>query len=156
MLKKVFLSSLAGLWMIFYTADTIAQGKKPSQALRQVAEHQKKSLETFDNDLASKKAQPYEWDERTEALKRYAAEQAVGFKIQDWRGEELLALATLYQRADLFASAVEAYGAYLVAEPKAKREPTVIVSLIRALTETEQLSEAENLLEGMDWIVNSN
>src|SRR5262245_59806161 len=156
MLKRVFLAGFAGLGLIISTSDIAAQSKKPSQALRQVTEHQKRSLETFDSDLANKKAEPYEWEQRTELLKQFAAEQAAGFKPADWKGEELLALATLYQRAELFTQAVGAYRAYLAADPKARKDSSVTASLTRALIETESLTEAENMLEGMAWVIEVN
>ena len=124
-----------------------AQNKKPSQVLRQVEEQQRKLRETFDGDLARGKAQPVEWEERAESLKQFSAARTAGFKIADWRGDELLALAALYQQAEMFAPAAAAYRAFLASEPKSRMTVTVQLALARAMIETEQLDEAETLLE---------
>ena len=144
-LPGIFLFSVLPVWM-----NAAVQNRKPSQALRQVEEQQRKLLETFDGDLAGGRAQPYEWDERTELLKQFAAERAVGFKVADWKGDELLALATLYQRAEMFAPAAEAYRAFLANEPKSRMTISVQLALARAMVETEQLDEAEKLLEQIE------
>ncbi|MGH9844102.1 MAG: redoxin domain-containing protein [Blastocatellia bacterium] len=134
----------------------LAQGKKPSQAWRQVEEQEKRLLETFDNDLSAGKAQPFEWDERMERLKAFAAERAAQFKASDWIGDELLALATLCRTAEMFPQAVEAYRAYLVQEPRAARDPNVVTGLTRALIETEQFAEAEKQLDRMEGVAARN
>jgi thiol-disulfide isomerase/thioredoxin len=153
MLKQILFCCLPGIFLLSLvpvSMNAAAQNRKPSRTLRQVEEQQRKLLETFDGDLAGGKAQPYEWDERTELLKQFAAERAAGFKVADWKGDELLALATLYQRAEMFAPAAEAYRAFLASEPKSRMTINVELALARAMVETEQLDEAEKLLEQIE------
>lgn len=155
-MKRAFKYTLPGLVLLLclpVTTTVTAQGRKPSQAWRQVEEQEKRLLETFDNDLNAGKAQPFEWDERMERLKAFAAERAAQFKAADWKGEELLALATLCRTAEMFPQAVEAYRALLAQEPRATRDPNVMASLTRALIETDQFAEAEKQLDRMEGIV---
>jgi len=91
-----------------------------------------------------------------EALIKFAAERAAGFKIGDWKGEELYALATLYQWAEQFALAGEAFRAYLKGDSKTGMAANARIGLMRALIEMEQLDEAEKLLEGAEWDITDN
>lgn len=148
MLKRILRLSVAILILASLSAaGAEAQARKPSQALRQVNEEEDRVLRSFDKDLGRGKAQPYEWDERTESLKRFAAQRAQAFKVADWNGDELVALATLYQTAEMFAPAVEAFRAFLKEGPRGQESDAAHSSLIRALIETEQAEEAEKLLE---------
>ena len=159
MMKRAFTFTLSGLALLLclpVITGVSAQGRRPSQAWRQVQEQEKKLLETFDNDLNSGKAQPFDRDERMEELKAFAAERAAQFKAADWKGEELLALATLCRMAEMFPRAVEAYRALLAQEPRAARDPNVMASLTRALIETEQFAEAEKQLDRMERIAARN
>ncbi len=124
-----------------------AQGRKPSQVLRDFAEQQRKLQERFDQDVSDGKAQVYEWETRVEPWRKLAAERVAGFKIADWKGDELLALATLYQQAELFGAAADAYRAWLTADSKSRNAIRVRQALIGALLESDQLDEAQKLLE---------
>ncbi len=119
---------------------------KPSEALREVEAQQRKIEREFERDLKAGRAQPEELNERLEVLVQLAAERAARFKIADWKEDELFALATLYQWAEQFALAAEAYRAYLSGNTKADDAINARVSLIRALIETERLEEAAKLL----------
>lgn len=127
----------------------IAQSRKPSQVLKQVEEQQQKLLENFDRDVNDGKAQLYEWEARTEAFRQLAAERAGGFTIRDWKGDELLALATLYQWAEMFGPAAETYRTYLSSAPKSRGASNAKTALTRALFENDQLEEAQKLLDEM-------
>ncbi|HMV84704.1 MAG TPA: TlpA disulfide reductase family protein [Blastocatellia bacterium] len=124
-----------------------AQGRKPSQVLRDFAEQQRKLQERFDQDVSDGKAQVYEWETRIEPLRKLAVERVAGFKIADWKGDELLALATLYQRAELSGAAANAYRAWLTADSKSRTAVRVRQALINALIESERLDETQKLLE---------
>lgn len=149
--------------------DLRAQVGKPSQALRQVAEKQRKIQETLQREAEqryerisdSESEDPYpgmasDPDEVDEALIKFAAERAAGFKAGDWKGEELYALAILYQTAEQFASARETFRAYLSGDSKSEMAVNARSGLIRALIETDQLDEAEKSLEGMEWEIREN
>lgn len=153
MWKRVFVFSFCGLFLAlaqiaFGPDSTItAQGKKPSQVLRQVEEQQVKLLGSFDSDVSDGKAQLYEWESRAEKLRQFTADRVAGLNIADWKGDELLALATLYQQAELFAQAASSYRAYLAGGPKDRDAENARVALTRALLENGQLEEAQKLLD---------
>ena len=147
----IFICLLA---LVYAAADLCAaranaQDKKPSQALRQVLERQEKLLTQFDRDVGAGRAQAHEWDARTEALRRLAGERVTAFKLADWQSAELLALATLYQWAELFPQAVEAYRAYISAAPKGRARSEAAIALARALLESGQVEEAAKMLDEM-------
>jgi thiol-disulfide isomerase/thioredoxin len=119
-----------------------ASDQKPSGALREVMAQQKKMREAFDREVKAGRARPEDLDKRLESLVRLAAERAARFKPGDWKGEELYALATLYQWAEQFAPAAESYRAYLQQGAQGWRAANARVSLLRALVETERIKEA--------------
>lgn len=116
-----------------------------------MTEQQSKLLEKFDNDVSEGKAQLYDWESRADGLRRIAAERAAGFKIADWKGEELLALAALYQAAENHSATIETLRAALKEDPKSRRSLDVQLSLARALIDAEQFLEAEKILTGMQF-----
>lgn len=140
------------LWLlVFLLAGFLpvwAQAKKPSQALQQVMNRQEEWLEGFDRELRDGKVQAHEWEARAEALRQFAATRAADFKLADWKDDELLALAALYQLAESYEPAVVAFRQYLKINPNPKPLAglNVRVSLVRALIELEQLTEAEKAL----------
>src|SRR5262249_45509549 len=131
--RTLLLIQFALLLPLTTSPDSRAQSGKPSQALRQVAEQQRKLSEAIQRDAeqfrerssspaagASSSVFAPDPDEADEALIKFAAERAVRFKIEDWKGEELYALAMLYQRAEQFAPAGEAFRAYLKGDSKSR------------------------------------
>jgi len=109
--------------------------------------------ETFNREANADKDQPpdlAELEELDEAVKKFAAERAAGFKISDWKGEELYSLALLYQISAQFAPAAEAYRAYLNSDSRTRMASNARVGLARALIEMERLEEAEKLLESLE------
>jgi len=157
MLKRILAFSLCGLLGLLVLpacwppARAAAQGKKPSQVLKQMTEQQAKLLEKFDDDVREGRAQLYEWESRADSLRQATAESAAGFKVADWKGDELLALAALYQAAENFPAAIEAYRAYLKEDAKSRKAADAQLSLARALIEAEQFAEAEKVLAGMHF-----
>jgi len=147
--KRILLITLLGLVTALTMVRPLTRradaldNPKPSEALRQVVAQERKLRDAFNRDLREGRAQPEDLDTRLESLLQFTAERAARYKAADWKGEELYALATLYQWSEQFAPAAEAYRAYL-ASPEAKAERTLNarVSLVRALIETERLEEA--------------
>jgi cytochrome c biogenesis protein CcmG, thiol:disulfide interchange protein DsbE len=127
-----------------------AQQRKPSQALRQVEAQEKKLAEAFYSEVSAGRAQPFEWEARREQVREFAAEQAGLFKPANWKGDELLALATLYQTAEQFPQTADAVRAYLAVEPDAAKSPLLMSVLGRALIETGQVAEVEKQLARME------
>jgi thiol-disulfide isomerase/thioredoxin len=123
-----------------------AQGQKPSQVLRQLSNQQQKLREAFEKDLEKQKAQPYEWEQRSEPLIGLARERVAGFKIKDWQGEELYNLATLYQLAEMYAESIDALEIYIYSEARIALPTEAYLNLVQALIETEELDEAEKRL----------
>ncbi|MDQ3009497.1 MAG: TlpA family protein disulfide reductase [Acidobacteriota bacterium] len=116
-----------------------------------MAEQQNKLLEKFDEDVSEGKAQLYDWESRADNLRLIAAERAAGFKVADWKDDELLALAALYQAADNFPATIEALRAYLKEDAKSRKALDVLFSLARALIEMERFHDAESVLTGMQF-----
>jgi thiol-disulfide isomerase/thioredoxin len=145
-----------------------AQAKKPSQVLRQIEDQEKKITQAFQRKTAqalertpSAKAGPPaaaqpDPDEIDESVIKFAAERVAGFKIGDWNEDELYTLANLYQIAEQYGSAADAYQAYLKNNAKSKLGPGARGGLIRSLIETGKLGEAAKLLEGTEWDLTDN
>ncbi|HKQ75103.1 MAG TPA: TlpA disulfide reductase family protein [Blastocatellia bacterium] len=155
-----------------------AQSGKPSQALREVTEHRMNLAAAPYNNAqrpsapssgASSRSGPApavapDEEEVNEAIIKFASERAAAFKVKDWKGEELVKLGELYQAAEQFAPAVEAFRAFLKSYSKSDMyllmRPWTISNarsnLILSLIEAEQLDEAETWMEGMEWIVGEN
>jgi thiol-disulfide isomerase/thioredoxin len=127
-----------------------AQDKKPSQVLKQVADQQKKLLETYERKAAEAQDRLPDLDEFNEEIRKFAAERAAQFKIGDWKDDELYALSVIYQVSEDYAATAEAYRAYLAGDPKSKNAMNAQAGLVRALIETERLEEAEKQLASLE------
>jgi thiol-disulfide isomerase/thioredoxin len=138
---------LSGLTIARPDKSVAAQRRKPSQVVKQLVEQQQKLQEDFDQDVSAGKAQFYEWETRVEPLRKVAADQAREFKIADWKGDELLALAALYQKAEMLGAVAETYRAWLAGKPKSREAFRGRRELIRALLENDQIEDAQKLLE---------
>ena len=125
----------------------LAQGEKPTRVLRQFQTNQTKLQEEFDRDVNNGKAQLWELDSRIEAFRKQAAGELTGYNIADWKGDELLALYSLYQQTELFAQMVEAGRAFLKTEPKTRITEPVRYGMIHALIELEHIEEAQQLMD---------
>ncbi len=123
-----------------------AQKQKPSQALRQILNQQQKLRDAFEKDLEKQKAQPYEWGVRVEPLIDLARQRAEGFKLEDWKGEELYNLAALYLFAEMYAQSIDALQVYVDTEPARTLSVEAYQDLVQALTENGELEEAEKQL----------
>lgn len=145
---NLYHNSLAGA----VSPPILAQSRKPSQVLKQLLEQQSKMLDDFDADVGKGRAQLYEWESRSDGLRQAAAERSAQFKIADWQGDELLALATIYQAAEDFPSAVNALRTYLRTDSKSRKAVDAQLSLARVFVEAEQITEAENVLAGMQFV----
>lgn len=109
--------------------------------------------ETFNREADAGRDQPpdlADLEELDEAVRKFAAERVIGFKLSDWKGEELYSLALLYQISEQFASAAEAFRAYLNSDARVRSAPGARSGLASALIELERLDEVEKLLENME------
>jgi len=150
MTKKVRVFDFAILLLLLLPVTGLpasAQSGKPTRVLRQFQTDQFKLQEEFDRDVTSGKAQLYEWESRAETFRKKAAIEVAGFKIADWKDDELLALYSLYTQTEMFAQAVEAGRAYLRASPKSRTSESVRSGVIRSLVELGQIEEAQKLMD---------
>lgn len=148
--KRILFIGLCGLALMaaLIVTPTEAQqsGTKPSEALREVDHRQQEMGKTFDREVKAGRAKPGAWEAQLESLKRLAAERAARFKVSEWAGKELYALGTLYQWAEQFAPAAEAFRAYLKEGATGDEATGARVSLARALLETERVDEAASVV----------
>ena len=175
--RFLLLIQFALLMTLAVSSDALAQAVKPSQVVRQVSEHRQKLYETLwrDGDKprspsleapSTSQKNPVNWsdheDEVRENIIKFVTERASGFKIEDWKGEELMALGELYQMAEQYAPAAEAFRAFLKSDSRSEANvkswsiPNARARLIYALIETEQFDEAERWMEGSEWLVSEN
>lgn len=146
MTKQILVSGLMAL-LLAMTIPASAQSERPTKLLRQFQEEQMKSQNDFDRDVNNGKAQPFEWEARSERIKKALAPRLAGFRVADWKGEELLSLYSLYLQADLYAQAIEAGRAYLKSDSKTRFAEVVRTGVIRSLIELEQVDEAQKLMD---------
>lgn len=138
---------LLPLFLVATSVSVSAQSGKPSKVLRQFQDARIKLQEDLERDVENGKAQLYELDFRFEAFRKKAASELAGFKIADWKGDELLALYSLYLQTEMFAQALEAGRAYLAVEPKSRISKTIRSGILRSLIELDQIEEAQKLLD---------
>jgi thiol-disulfide isomerase/thioredoxin len=168
-MKKVFplgwLLSVAACFLLSgasYAARPtlmVQQDKKPSAALRQVENQQRKQMEEFlrKDELGSQQDLNQRETMQT-AIRQIAAQRVTHFKVADWKGEELVALIRLYELSEQYTHAVEGYRIYL----KELRNPNLVskvrLGLLHALLETDQIAEALKVLSEakLDFLGNFN
>lgn len=125
---------------------------KPSAVLNELRKTRQKISEDFRRDLEKQTARPDDAEARLEPLIKAAAARSAQFKIAEWKGEELYALATLYDWAEQFDRASEAWRAYLSGgETKRDKEINARASLVRALIEQEKFDDADLALQQLDF-----
>jgi thiol-disulfide isomerase/thioredoxin len=128
---------------LYISSPKVAQkDKKPSDALKQLVNQQRKLLDNLERDIEAGKAQPAENENIQETIRQQAAQRAAQFKLADWKDAELRELGLLYELAEAYGSVVEAFRLYLKGNHDPNEAPSVKAKIIRALIETEQLAEA--------------
>lgn len=127
----------------------IQKDKKPSDALNQVTNQQRKRMTEVLRNAEQEKAQaPDQLEVIQTALRQMAVQRAAPFKAADWKGDELLALIRLYEIGEQYAPAVDAYRLYLKDLRNLKALSSARLGLSRALLETDQIAELlKNLSE---------
>jgi thiol-disulfide isomerase/thioredoxin len=134
---------LLGLLLTGASAQPAAQkDRKPSDALKQLMNQQRKLVDNLERDIEAGKAQPAENEAIQETIRQQAAQRAAQFKPTDWKEAELMQLALLYDLAEAYAPAVETFRLYLKGNHEPNEAPGVKAKIIHALIETEQLAEA--------------
>ncbi len=146
-------NGLAALWLSLAAISPAvgaaafpADNPKPSEALKQI----NKLAEAIDRDFENGRINQPEFETKIEGLVKVTAERAAPFRIADWSGDELYALANLYQRAEQFLPASAAYRRYLEVGGKGDKPLNAQASLVRSLIEIEKLDEAAMALETLE------
>ncbi len=125
----------------------VQKDKKPTDALTQVANQQRKQMaEVLRSAQQEKPQDPNQREAIQAALRQMAAERAAPFKAADWKGDELLALIRLYEISEQYAPAVEAYRLYLKELRNLNTVASARIGLLRALIETDQIDDALKVL----------
>jgi len=127
-------------------ASPLAQQKtRPSELLQQVeSEHAKL--------LRQDRTQSADVEERLAPLVRQTAERTSGYRVADWKGEELLSLGTLYFFAQQYVAAVEAFQSFLRATEIGSGTAEARVQLVRALIELDRVDDAATALAEMERV----
>ncbi|MFN0124237.1 MAG: TlpA family protein disulfide reductase [Blastocatellia bacterium] len=144
------------LWLAFFTPvfSAISQGAKPTEALKRIS----KDVDNLSRDLGNQKITQAQFDTRVEDLIRQTGQLASQYKMTDWQGDELHALASLYQRGELFDQAAVALRAWLAAnqrdekqdEKKNDKRLSAMASLVRVLLDAEKPEEAAAAQDALD------
>jgi thiol-disulfide isomerase/thioredoxin len=137
---------MIALIVLFSGPSVATQNQKPSEALRQIT----KMAEVLDRELDSGRVRPEEIETRAEAIVRAAAERAAQYKAADWKGDELYALANLYQRAEQFLPAAQAYRDFINSGAKGEKALNSLASLVRSLIEVDKFDEAATVMETLE------
>ncbi len=141
---------LLGLLLAVASAQPATQkDKKPSDAMKQLLNQQRKLVENLQRDIEAGKAQPAENETIQETIRQQAAQRAAQFKPADWKESELFDLGLLYEVAEAYAPAVETFRLYLKGNPDPNDVPSTKGKIIHALVETEQLAEAAREFESL-------
>lgn len=121
---------------------------RPAVVARQVEKEREKLRDVFERDLASGRAQPEDWEDRVAPLLKRAAGLSAEFRIADWNGEELDALAAIYFFAQEYQPAIEAYRKILNGRKPAERDfaqDEARLRIVRSLIELERIDEAASV-----------
>lgn len=155
----LFVGGAYAVWPVRAMQPLVQKDKKPSDALNQVANQQRKQMNEILRNAEQEKAQdPNQRETIQAALRQMAAQRAAPFKAVDWKGDELLALIRLYEISEQYAPAAEAYRLYLKELRNLNAISSARMGLLRALIETDQINEALKVLteSKLDFLGNFN
>lgn len=150
---------LLGVADATWPTRAMQQDKKPSAALRQVENQQRKQMEEFlRKDEPGTQPDLNQREAMQTAIRQMAAQRVTPFKVADWKGDELVALIRLYELSEQYAPAVEAYRLYLKELRNLNVVSKVRLGLLRALLEADQIPEVLKILNEtkLDFLGNFN
>lgn len=125
---------------------------KPSTVWNELKKEQQRIQENLSREIEKQTARPDDLENRLAPLIRAAADRSARFSLADWKGEELYALANIYQWAEQYDRASAAWRAYVAGgETKRDKEINARVNLVRALIELEKYDEADLALQQLDF-----
>lgn len=138
---------LAMLWLL--VSPAMAQGKRPSQVLRDLTGREEKLRERFEQQVRRGEAQTFEWEARREEIIAEADRALAGLTAPQGKSAELLALAAICEMAERYPEAAGIYREVRQLNPGELRVEGVDVdaSLISVLIENDQLDEAGALID---------
>jgi len=151
--RQFLIGCLAFVCAFAPIASPLAQQRaRPSELLQQVEIEHAKLQQAFERGLRQDRAQSDDFEERLAPLVRQTAERTSGYRIADWKGDELLSLGTLYFFAQQYGPAVEAFQSFLGATEIGDGTAHARVRLVRSLIELDRIDEAAAALAEMERV----
>lgn len=139
---------LLGCFLSVVTSAIGQQANRPALVARQIEKEHDRLRDIFERELALGRTQPEDWEDRVEPLVKRAAGLSAEFRIADWVGEELDALAAIYFFAKEYQRAIEAYRKVLSTKKPAERDfaqDEARLRIVRSLIELERIDEAASV-----------
>lgn len=116
--------------------------KKPSDALKQLTNQQRKQMEEVFRNADRKEVQPGQTERIEEETRKAALQRAAQFQPQNWKGDELLALAALHEMAEQYGAVADCLRLYLQEARGRSTISRLRIQLLQALVEDGQLEQA--------------
>jgi tetratricopeptide (TPR) repeat protein len=126
------------------------QNTRPSALARQIEREREKVIRRFAEDLAEKKVQPDDLEEQLKPVIKLASERLAGYRVEDWKNDELQTLGRLYLFVKDYEHALAADRAYLKSGPDVEDGIAERLEMIRLLVNLDRLEEANNVFKQMD------
>jgi cytochrome c biogenesis protein CcmG/thiol:disulfide interchange protein DsbE len=149
-MRKSFLIYLVLICVLLTGSGAIWQNPRPSALARQLEREREKVTKRFAEDLAAKKVQPDDLEEQLKPVIKLAAERLAGYRLEDWKDDELQTLGRLYSFVKDYERALAAYRAYLKGDPDLPNASLARLEIIRLLVNLERIEEAGKVLNEMD------
>jgi cytochrome c biogenesis protein CcmG/thiol:disulfide interchange protein DsbE len=149
-MRKSLLIYLVLICVLLAGSGAVWQNPRPSALARQLEREREKVTKRFAEDLAAKKVQPDDLEEQLKPVIKLAAERLAGYRLEDWKDDELQALGRLYFFAKDYERALAAYRAYLKGNPDLANGIFARLEIIRLLVNLDRIEEAGKVLNEMD------
>ena len=149
-MRKSLLIHLVLICVLLTGSGAVWQNPRPSALARQLEREREKVTRRFAEDLAAKKVQPDDLEEQLKPVMKLAAERLAGYRLEDWKDDELQTLGRLYFFAKDYERALAAYRAYLKGKPDLGDGLLARLEIIRLLVNLERIEEAGKVLNEID------
>src|SRR5262245_6627503 len=116
-MRKMCLIHLVLFCVLLAGSGAVWQKTRPSALARQLEREREKVMGQFAEDLEAKRVRPDDLDERLEPVIKLATERLVGYRLEDWKDEELQTLGRLYLFIKDYEHSLAAYRAFLKGDP---------------------------------------
>lgn len=145
MTRKLLLIKLLALLAIVIPAGGW-QKQRPSLLMNELYKEQEKLRERFEQDLAARRAEVDDWEDRVKPLERAAVERAAAFRPADWNGEELRILGMIYLFGRDYARASEILSSFVARPGPPEGKVGAYLQLASCYIELDRIDEAEKVL----------